>query len=206
MEHAVGSSGSWDIRYAHADGNGNVMALTTSTGAASARYRYSPYGELISATDVDASGWASRNVHRFSTKPIQESGLYYYGYRHYDPVTGRWPSRDPIEEEGGYNLYGFVVNDPANSWDLLGNIGRRQFVECACAKAKVCRENCDKDPEGPPCPTIYGEAHRGRRNVNSPLSPCSARVPAELGPDPVQVCPMGCDPPANVTIECEDIS
>jgi len=28
------------------------------------------------------------------------SGLYYYGYRYYDPVIGRWPSRDPIEEKG----------------------------------------------------------------------------------------------------------
>jgi hypothetical protein len=25
----------------------------------------------------------------------------YYGYRYYDPVAGRWPSRDPIGEEGG---------------------------------------------------------------------------------------------------------
>jgi hypothetical protein len=35
-------------------------------------------------------------------------------------VTGRWPSRDPIEEEGGVNLYGFVRNDGSNSWDVLG--------------------------------------------------------------------------------------
>jgi RHS repeat-associated protein len=45
----------------------------------------------------------------------------YYGYRYYDPKTGRWPSRDPIEEEGGINLYGFVGNDGVNKWDLLGN-------------------------------------------------------------------------------------
>jgi RHS repeat-associated protein len=44
-----------------------------------------------------------------------------YGYRYYDPLTGRWPSRDPIEEEGGINLYGFVVNDGVNSFDLHGN-------------------------------------------------------------------------------------
>jgi uncharacterized protein RhaS with RHS repeats len=43
-----------------------------------------------------------------------------YQYRHYDPVTGRWPSRDPIEELGGLNLYGFVENDEVNQWDLLG--------------------------------------------------------------------------------------
>lgn len=47
-------------------------------------------------------------------------GVADYGYRYYDPVTGRWPSRDPIEEEGGVNLYGFVGNDGVNEWDLLG--------------------------------------------------------------------------------------
>jgi hypothetical protein len=44
-----------------------------------------------------------------------------YGYRYYDPLTGRWPSRDPIDEEGGLNLYGFVMNDPIGQFDLLGN-------------------------------------------------------------------------------------
>ena len=43
-----------------------------------------------------------------------------YTYRYYDPLTGRWPSRDPIEEEGGINLYGFVGNDVLNSVDALG--------------------------------------------------------------------------------------
>jgi RHS repeat-associated protein len=43
-----------------------------------------------------------------------------YGYRWYDPQTGRWPSRDPIGEEGGVNLYGFVGNDGVNLWDYLG--------------------------------------------------------------------------------------
>ena len=43
-----------------------------------------------------------------------------YGYRYYDPATGRWPSRDPIEDEGGVNLYGFVANDGLNEWDVLG--------------------------------------------------------------------------------------
>jgi len=44
----------------------------------------------------------------------------YYGYRYYDPMTGRWPSRDPIEEKGGGNLYGFVRNCATNSLDKLG--------------------------------------------------------------------------------------
>jgi hypothetical protein len=40
-----------------------------------------------------------------------------------DPLTGRWPSRDPIEEDGGVNLYGFVGNDGVNDWDYLGQKG-----------------------------------------------------------------------------------
>ena len=51
------------------------------------------------------------------------SGVFFYGYRYYDPVTGRWPSRDPIGEQGGVNLYGFVGNDGINRWDLLGRQG-----------------------------------------------------------------------------------
>lgn len=52
-----------------------------------------------------------------------EGVVMYYGYRIYDPETGRWPSRDPIEEEGGLNLYGFVENNGVNEWDYLGQVG-----------------------------------------------------------------------------------
>lgn len=41
-----------------------------------------------------------------------KTGLYYYGYRYYDPLTGRWPNRDPIEEGGGNNIYRFASNSP----------------------------------------------------------------------------------------------
>jgi len=43
-----------------------------------------------------------------------------YLYRYYDPLTGRWPSRDPIEESGGLNLYGFVGNRSIWLFDHLG--------------------------------------------------------------------------------------
>lgn len=56
-----------------------------------------------------------------STKYLdQETELYYYGYRFYNPSLGRWPSRDPIREAGGRNLYGFVANTPPNGVDRLG--------------------------------------------------------------------------------------
>jgi hypothetical protein len=46
--------------------------------------------------------------------------LYLTLYRVYDPRTGRWLSRDPIEEEGGFNLYAYVGGDPINYIDPLG--------------------------------------------------------------------------------------
>jgi hypothetical protein len=33
-----------------------------------------------------------------------------------------WPSRDPIGEVGGMNLYGMLNNDTVNSWDYLGQL------------------------------------------------------------------------------------
>jgi integrase/recombinase XerD len=63
----------------------------------------------------------SNNDSAEEVSPPETMGVTDYGYRYYDPVTGRWPSRDPIDEEGGLNLYGFVENNGINIVDLLGN-------------------------------------------------------------------------------------
>ena len=59
-----------------------------------------------------------RKIDPTTTKPA--SGVFFYGYRYYDPVTGRWLSRDPIQERGGLNLYGFVFNRPTGAIDTDG--------------------------------------------------------------------------------------
>jgi RHS repeat-associated protein len=98
------------------DGNGNVSEYLNSTGQVTAHYEYDPFGNAVVNTDT-----SNQFSYRFSTKPIAfATGLYYYGYRYYDPMTGRWPSRDPIEEKGGVSLYGFVGNDGINKNDKLG--------------------------------------------------------------------------------------
>ena len=100
------------------DPNGNVMGLVkASDGTVCAQYEYLPYGEQVIATGT----MAGSNPIRFSTKYYDtEARLYYYGYRYYSSDMGRWLSRDPIEEQGGLNLYGFVNNDPVNSVDSDG--------------------------------------------------------------------------------------
>jgi RHS repeat-associated protein len=100
------------------DGNGNVAALVgAASGAMVARYEYGPFGELLRATGP----LAFVNPFRFSTKFCDdEAGFYYYGYRFYDPSTGRWPSRDPLQERGGVNLYAFLHNAAISQIDFLG--------------------------------------------------------------------------------------
>jgi RHS repeat-associated protein len=103
------------------DGNGNVAALANAAdGTVSANYEYDPFGQVIRATGP----MAKANPFRFSTKyQDDESGLNYYGYRFYNPSGGRWLSRDPLEEIGGLNLYGFVDNNPVSSTDIDGRLG-----------------------------------------------------------------------------------
>jgi len=88
-------------------------------GAVVAEFAYGPFGEPVRATGPMAEAL----VFRFSTKYTDaETGLLYYGFRYYDPESGRWLSRDPIGETGGVNLYGFVGNDGINAYDYLGYI------------------------------------------------------------------------------------
>ena len=49
-----------------------------------------------------------------------ETGLVMYQLRAYSPELGRFISRDPIDENGGLNLYSFCANDGVNAVDLYG--------------------------------------------------------------------------------------
>ena len=99
----------------HYDASGNVTEVTDSKGNLLDHYEYHPFGNLASAPQLPG------NRFRFSTKlQDAETAFYYYGYRYYDPVDGRWLSRDPIGEHGGLSLYGFAGNDTSNRLDYLG--------------------------------------------------------------------------------------
>jgi RHS repeat-associated protein len=94
------------------------MALVNAAdGTVAANYDYAAFGEPIRITGV----MARNNPFRFSTKYADdESDLLYYGYRYYKPSTGTWPNRDPLEENGGFNLYSFIRNNSINMNDMLG--------------------------------------------------------------------------------------
>ena len=80
------------------DGNGNITAyVDAGTAQVAATFEYAPFGGVLGvwySSDTVKADLAS--APRFSTKLFDTvSGLYCFGYRWYDPVTGRWLSRDP---------------------------------------------------------------------------------------------------------------
>lgn len=82
-------------------GSASAASATTST------YIYDATHQTLSA-------------HRTSSGATSMPPMPNYGYRYYSPALGRWLSRDPIGEEGGDNLYGYVENDPASRNDPFG--------------------------------------------------------------------------------------
>jgi RHS repeat-associated protein len=122
LARSVYSCGAWGSpNVYHADGNGNVVYLVNSAQARVAEYRYDPYGNLRYTYDSLPSGG---NRYRFSSKEqMPNSGLYYYGYRFYDPNLQRWPNRDPVAEWNDLNLYRFLRNEPTTYIDPDGQLG-----------------------------------------------------------------------------------
>ena len=85
--------------YFIADGNKNIIQVRNATGSVTDSYVYDPFGKV-------AHNGSSENTFQFSSEIFDnETGLVYYNYRYYSPELGRWTKRDPLEEDGGMNLY-----------------------------------------------------------------------------------------------------
>jgi RHS repeat-associated protein len=103
--------------YVMTDANKNLTEYLTNAGAVAGHYEYSPFGQITQVS----GGLSDQFDFRFSSEFFeQDTGLVYYNFRYYSPELGRWMSRDPIKEYGGWNLYSFVWNSPFLWWDLLG--------------------------------------------------------------------------------------
>ena len=102
--------------YTH-DGNKNVSEVIASNNDVAAHYEYAPFGALTVSRGVSAAA----NPWRFSSEYAEDdTATVYYNYRHYEPVAGRWMTRDPIEEWGGLNMLAFVCNCSVSTVDIAG--------------------------------------------------------------------------------------
>ena len=103
--------------YCMHDAMKNVTSLFGEARGRRALYEYRPYGGLVTSE----GNMAQENKFRFSCEYMDdELGLIYYNYRHLNPNDGRWISRDPIAEQGGWNLFAFVKNNSIINFDYLG--------------------------------------------------------------------------------------
>ncbi len=107
------------------DGNKNVSEFVhfEQRNGIAAHYDYAPFGAVTRAISVSAvtdNTFTTDNPFRFSSEYHDDTlGLVYYNYRHYNPMDGRWVSKDPLGEKGGINCY---VNNLSiqNGIDFLG--------------------------------------------------------------------------------------
>jgi RHS repeat-associated protein len=110
----------------------------------------------------------------------------------YKTASGRpyWPSRDPIEEEGGVNLYAFVGNDSVNKWDYLGlNIPVKK-VKCVCIQVRTCLKCEDDKKLLPVCTDRNGKGIEGLKTELG-FDECSSKADAEAEAPPA-LCNKGC--------------
>ncbi|MGJ0625572.1 cytotoxic necrotizing factor Rho-activating domain-containing protein [Xenorhabdus bovienii] len=107
------------LRYSYDNLLGSSQLELDGTGQIITEEEYYPYG--------GTSVWATRNqteTHyktiRYSGKERDATGLYYYGFRYYQPWVGRWLSADPAGTIDGLNLYRMVRNNPISLQDSDG--------------------------------------------------------------------------------------
>ena len=116
----VCNNGNWQTNYYITDYLGSVRTVTDADGNVLAEYDYTPYGELLTATDITATG----TDHLFTGKEQQgKLGVseLYDSQARFMNTTGRFLSMDPLAEKY-YHLspYAYCAGDPVNLVDPDG--------------------------------------------------------------------------------------
>ena len=96
------------------DGLGSVVVLSDSVGSLAETYSYDVFGQPNSPSSLG-------NPYLFTGRRFDdETGLYYYRARYYDPYIGRFLQTDPTGYIDSLNLYTYVGNNPVTFVDPLG--------------------------------------------------------------------------------------
>ena len=118
-------TGNDQIRYSYDSLTGSSGLELDGDGKVISTEEYYPYGGTAvwtarSAVETDYK------VIRYSGKERDATGLYYYGYRYYQPWAGRWLSADPAGTIDGLNLFKMCRNNPVSHTDHDGRMTDRE--------------------------------------------------------------------------------
>jgi len=115
-----GGTPSSDFMYFyHTDHLGSTGYVTDPTGEVYQHMEYFAFGE----TFIEEHSNTNRIPYLFNGKELdEETGLYYYGARYYDPRTSIWQSVDPkAEKYPGWSPYNAMLNNPVSCVDPHGD-------------------------------------------------------------------------------------
>ena len=104
--------------YYHPDHLGSSSYITNLDGEVSQHIEYVPFGEVF----IEERNNTWNTPYLFNAKEFdEETGMYYYGARYYEPRLSLWMSVDPKEEDYPMSsTYCFVNNNPIIFIDLRG--------------------------------------------------------------------------------------
>ena len=110
--------------YYHGDHLGGTNVLADSTGSLKELIEYEPFGQFSRHEKYGSSAEVA-NFYFTGKKLDDESGLFYYGARYYDPKLGRFITADTIVQNPTdpqtLNRYSYVSNNPINRIDPTGH-------------------------------------------------------------------------------------
>jgi RHS repeat-associated protein len=108
------------IRYQYTNHLGSAMLETDAFGTPISYEEYHPYGTTAYRSAKPGFDLSLKRF-RFSGKERDdETGLYYFGARHYAPWLGRWTSSDPAGFADGFNQFTYCRNSPVTHRDPVG--------------------------------------------------------------------------------------
>ena len=106
------------------DDDWQVIADLDESGNVVARWTYDAWGNVLTEEIAESAVELRAVRYRFQGREWSAAtGLTNFRMRWYDPVTGRWLSKDPIRLSGGLNLYAFCNGQPLRFRDFNGLCG-----------------------------------------------------------------------------------
>lgn len=105
--------------YYHPDHLGSSSYITNLDGEVSQHIEYVPFGEVF----IEERNNTWNTPYLFNAKELdEETGLYYYGARYYDPRISQFLSSDRFAKKyPNLTPYSYCANNPINAVDVRGD-------------------------------------------------------------------------------------